>query len=129
MRVRGDVVKAHLSSPKYILKLSEAPSFNSLLSPAVLPAMSPEHTAYSVAFEVFPEYTSTSPAYGSGLRHHSLPLRHDTNSAQSFLACWTVCVSVFLGRGSRQDEDNTKPLGIGKIVPGMPGIPSGNLDV
>lgn len=37
--------------------------------------------------------------------------------------------SVFLGWGSRQDEYNTKPLGIGKIVPGMPGIPSGNLDV
>lgn len=46
-------------------------------------------------------------------------------------ASWTVYVwaSVFLGLGSRQDEYNTKPLGIGKIVLRMPRIPSGNLDV
>ena len=40
-----------------------------------------------------------------------------------------LCMCVFLGWGPRQDEHNTKPLGIRKIVPEMPGIPSGNLDV
>lgn len=67
-----------------------------------------------------------------GLQQHSLLLSHDVNSARpsgylGLLDC--VCVSVFLGWGSRQDEHNTKPLGIRKIVPGMPGIPSGNLAV
>lgn len=66
-----------------------------------------------------------------GLQQHSLMLSHDVNPTgpEDIWTFGTEWESVFLGWGSRQDEQHAKPLGIRKIVPWMPGIPSGNLDV
>lgn len=128
---REDISKAGLD-------LNETPSFK-MFSVCLLASY--HRQTHSLASVVFPwaRASSASPmefiTRGSawpGLQQHSRLLSHHVNSARPsrylhLLDC--VCVSVFLGWGCREDEPNTKPSGIRKIVPEMLKIPSGNLAV